>query len=83
MSWDNTPITYGDVIQWRDDFQNAKDVIDHMEERTLGDKAYLKSRMNDALFLVAFIESLLCIEVKDGVYDRARELQRGTKGEEE
>lgn len=54
-----------------------------MEERNLGDKVYLKARMNDALFLVAFVESLLCIEVKDEVYDRARELQRGKKGEDE
>lgn len=76
MTWDNTPITYRDVIQWKHDFQNAKKVIDHMEERTVGDKAYLKHKMDDALFLVAFVESLLSIEVEDEVYSRARELQR-------
>lgn len=76
MSWQNTSITYRDVAEWQNEFQNAKAVIDHMEERTVGDKDYLKRRMNDALFLVAFVESLLCVEVEGEIYDRARELQR-------
>lgn len=82
MIWNNTPITYRDVLQWKDDFQNAKAVIDHMLEKTDGDKAYIKQRMNDALFLVAFVESLLSIEVDDIVYNRARELQRAEESED-
>lgn len=82
MNWDNTPITYQDVIQWKYDFQNAKAVIDHMEERTVGDKAHLKHKMDDALFLVAFVESLLSIEVDEEVYNRARELQRADESED-
>ena len=81
MNWDNTPITCRDVIQWKHDFRNAKMVVDRMEERDVGDKAYLKNKMNDALFLVAFVESLLSIEVDDEVYNRARELQRADESE--
>ena len=77
MSYGNTSITNEDVRQWIKDFTNAFDVIDHLEEKTSGDKAYLKYRMKDALFLVAYVESQLGIEVEDEVYDRARELQMG------
>lgn len=75
MRYSGTKITNEDVRQWIKDFTNAFDVIDHLEEKVSGDKTYLKYRMKDALFLVAYVESQLGIEVDDEVYDRARELQ--------
>lgn len=73
--FDITKITSEDIRKWIDDFTNAIGVIDHLEEKTSGDKMYLKRRMRDALFLVAYVESQLGIEVESEVYDRAIHLQ--------
>lgn len=75
MRYSDTKITSEDVRKWIDDFANAIGVIDHLEEKTSGDKMYLKGRMRDALFLVAYVESQLGIEVESEVYDRAVQLQ--------
>lgn len=74
--YDNKKITADDIRIWIRDFKNSFDVIEHLEERTKGDKEYLKMRMNEALFLVAYIESKLSVEVEDNVFIRAKELQR-------
>lgn len=75
MKYDNTNITAGDIAQWIADFTKAYEVIDGIDELSFEDKAYFKSRMYDALFLVAYVESNLEIVVNDCVYDRARDLQ--------
>ncbi len=79
MKYSDTKITNDDIRKWIEDFTNAFEVIDHLEEKVNGDKSYLKHRMHDALFLVAYVESQLGIEVESEVYDRARELQMGVR----
>ena len=81
--YSNKTITTEDIATWIAMFTNAIKVINRMDEKAPGDKHFLKDRMSDAMFLVAYAESTLAVEVSDEVYDRAVELQRHLESEDE
>lgn len=74
--YSNTTIKQADIDLWIMDFQAAKQILDSQCAFSKEEISFLRNRILDALFLVAFVESHLAIEVADEVYDRARELQR-------
>lgn len=77
----NTKITQADTIQWINDFQKAVQMLKREGVLSDMDKAFIRRRISDALFLVAYVESQLAIDVADEVYDRARALQRAEQTE--
>lgn len=70
-------VTYDDIRQWIERFQNIKKIVYKYEENGVVcfDPELIEWAMNDALYLVALVESLLSLEEPDGVLDRALELQ--------
>lgn len=70
-------ITYNDIKQWIIRFQDIKKIIHKYEDNGIVcfDPKLIEWAMNDALYLVALVESLMSLEEPDGVLDRARELQ--------
>lgn len=69
-------ITHDDIKQWIEQFQNAKELVNRCGLGKEGlDYRRIEWAMNDALYLVALVESLMSLEEPDGVLDRARELQ--------
>lgn len=81
--YSNRAITAEDIAIWIDDFTKATEVISRMEEGLPGDRRFLKGRLEDAMFLIAYAESTLAAEVGDEVYDRAIELQKRLESEDE
>ena len=76
MEYSNTKITTEDVKQWIASFTKASIVINSLECLQDEIKDFLIGRLHESLFLVAYVESQLGIDVNDEVYDRARKLQR-------
>ena len=68
-------ITYNDIRQWIERFQNTKELAYKYVEKEGFNLRPIIWAMDDALYLVALIESLMVVEEPDGVLDRARELQ--------
>ena len=69
-------ITYNDIKQWIERFQNTKELIHKYGLRgECFDSRSIEWAMDDALYLVALIESFMTLEEPDGVLDRAKELQ--------
>ena len=81
--YSNKRITAEDIATWVAMFTKAIKVINRMDEKAPGDKHFIKDRMSDAMFLVAYAESTLAVEVSDEVYDRAVELQERCESEDE
>lgn len=70
-------ITTDDVYRWLEDFDNAKRTINNISIDE-SDKRFLLGRMNDGIYLVTLIESLMKLEEPDGVLEKAK--MRQTKG---
>lgn len=70
-------ITTDDVYQWLEDFDNAKRIINNVSIDE-DDKRFLLGRMNDGIYLVTLVESLMKLEEPDGVLEKAK--MRQTKG---
>lgn len=70
-------ITTDDVYQWLKVFDNAKRIINNVSIDE-DDKRYLLGRMNDGIYLVTLVESLMKLEEPDGVLEKAK--MRQTKG---
>lgn len=70
-------ITYNDIRQWITRFQDVKKIAHRHKDNGVVcfDPELIEWAMNDALYLVAFVESLMSLEEPDGVLERAKELQ--------
>ena len=70
-------ITHEDIRQWIERFQSIKKIVRRYED--LGfvyfDPELINWAMNDALYLVALVESLMALEEPEGTIERAKELQ--------
>lgn len=75
MLYINTPITHEDITKWLRTFTKFRAMVPDIENDEI--RAEALAVVHAGLFLIAFAESRLQIDVSDEVYDRARELQRG------
>ena len=70
-------VTYNDIRQWITRFQDVKKMAHKHRDNGVVcfDPKLIEWAMDDALYLVALVESLMSLEEPDGVLDRALELQ--------
>lgn len=68
-----TDITMDDIVEWKLLLKDSCIVYRNGDPQEM--KKTLDKLLNDMGFLVVFVESLLKIEVKQEVYDSAREFQ--------
>lgn len=70
-------ITYNDIKQWIERFQDIKKIVHKYGDNgvVFFDPKLIEWAVDDALYLVALVESLMTLEEPDGVLDRAKELQ--------
>lgn len=69
-------ITMDDINLWLKQANTAAMSLDSLQ----GETKEIKSLIKDFLYLVAFVESLLCINESEGVLARAKDLQREIVG---
>lgn len=68
-------IDRNDIERWLGDFNQAK----RMVSRGDYDEKLLMGRMNDGIYLVTLVESLMTLEEPDGVLERAKSRQSKTE----
>lgn len=67
-------VTRDDIERWTDDFNTARRML-HCLDISKDDEEFLRGRINDGIYLMTLVESLMVLEEPEGVLERARRRQ--------
>lgn len=67
-------VTRDDIERWTDNFNEAKRMLFCLN-LSKEDEAFLRGRINDGIYLMTLVESLMVLEEPEGVTERARRRQ--------
>lgn len=67
-------VTRDDIERWTDDFNDAKRML-HCLDISEEEEKFLRGRINDGIYLMTLVESLMVLEEPEGVLKRARRRQ--------